>query len=118
MLDALLGAGVDVCRVNLSHGPIESSLARVAQVREAAARAKRYVAVLCDLPGPKIRTALFAGGGVEVAPGHRLQLVEAGPRVAMIFVRRPRVTAPSVSRRAAAQPDGYPPGRTGVWLSW
>jgi pyruvate kinase len=79
VLDALLAAGVDVCRVNLSHGPIESSLARVAQVREAAARAKRYIAVLCDLPGPKIRTALFAGEGVDVAPGHRLQLVEAGP---------------------------------------
>ncbi len=79
VLDALLVAGVDVCRVNLSHGPIESSLVRVAQVREAATRAKRYVGVLCDLPGPKVRTALFAGEGVEVAQGDRLQLVEAGP---------------------------------------
>jgi len=79
VLDALLAAGVDVCRVNLSHGPIESSLERVAQVRSAAARAKRYIGVLCDLPGPKIRTAAFDGDGVEVAAGHRLRLVDAGP---------------------------------------
>jgi pyruvate kinase len=79
VLDALLAAGVDVCRVNLSHGPIEGSLARVAQVRRAAARAKRYVGVLCDLPGPKVRTALFEGEGVTVAPGHRLQLVDGCP---------------------------------------
>jgi len=39
VLDALLAAGVDVCRVNLSHGPIERSLERVAQARSAAARA-------------------------------------------------------------------------------
>jgi pyruvate kinase len=79
VLDALLAAGVDVCRINLSHGPIEGSLARVAQVREAAARTDRYVGVLCDLPGPKVRTALFPDEGVVVEPGHRLQLVEAGP---------------------------------------
>ena len=79
VLDALLAAGTDVCRVNLSHGPIEGSLARVAQVREAAARAHRYVAVLCDLPGPKVRTALFEGDGATVAPGDRLQIVDASP---------------------------------------
>ena len=79
VLDGLLLAGVDVCRVNLSHGSIESSLARVAQVREAAARSHRYVGVLCDLPGPKIRTALFVEDGVQVAPGDRLRLVDARP---------------------------------------
>ncbi len=79
VLDALLVAGVDVCRVNLSHGPIEGSLARVAQVRAAAARAGRYVGVLCDLPGPKIRTALFPGEGIELLTGHRVQLVDVGP---------------------------------------
>jgi pyruvate kinase len=79
VLDALLAAGVDVCRVNLSHGPIEGSLARVAQVRAAAARAKRYVGVLCDLPGPKVRTAVFDEEGVTVEPGHRLQLVDGCP---------------------------------------
>jgi len=74
VLDALLAAGTDTCRVNLSHGPIEASLARVAQIRRAADRASRYIGVLCDLPGPKVRTAAFEDG-VEVAPGQRLHLV-------------------------------------------
>ncbi len=79
VLDALLAAGADTCRINLSHGPIETSLARVAQVREAAERAGRYIGVLCDLPGPKVRTAPFADEGVDVDPGQRLHLVDAEP---------------------------------------
>ena len=78
VLDGLLAAGTDTCRVNLSHGPIETSLARVAQVRQAAQRAGRHVGVLCDLPGPKVRTAAFEDG-VEVIPGQRLQLADAPP---------------------------------------
>ena len=78
VLDALLAAGTDTCRVNLSHGPIETSVARVAQVRQAAERAGRHIAVLCDLPGPKVRTAVFAGV-VDLAPGQRLRLVDTGP---------------------------------------
>ncbi|MEO5678359.1 MAG: pyruvate kinase, partial [Acidimicrobiales bacterium] len=78
VLDGLIAAGTDTCRVNLSHGPIESSLARVAQVRAAADRAGRYIGVLCDLPGPKVRTAAFADD-VRVAPGQRLHLVNAEP---------------------------------------
>ena len=78
VLDALIDAGTDTCRVNLSHGPIETSVARVAQVRQAAGRAGRHIGVLCDLPGPKVRTAAFEDG-VEVVPGQRLHLVNAGP---------------------------------------
>ncbi len=79
VLDAMLAAGVDTCRVNLSHGPIEGSLARVAQVRAAAERAGRHISVLCDLPGPKVRTALFPGEGIDVKPGQRINLVDVGP---------------------------------------
>ncbi len=78
VLDALLAAGTDTCRVNLSHGPIETSLGRVAAVRRAAERAGRHIGVLCDLPGPKVRTTAFAEG-VEVAPSQRLHLVDARP---------------------------------------
>ena len=78
VLDALLAAGTDTCRVNLSHGPIETSLARVAQVRDAARRAGQHIGVLCDLPGPKVRAATFEDG-VEVIPCQRLHLVDAPP---------------------------------------
>src|SRR5262245_5063027 len=61
-LDALIAAGVDIVRLNFSHGTHESQGATFNQVREAAARAGRHVAILQDLSGPKIRTGKLEGG--------------------------------------------------------
>ena len=58
ILDAILEAGLDVARVNFSHGDEASHLARVAAVRAGAERAGRTVAVLADLPGPKLRVKI------------------------------------------------------------
>lgn len=58
----LIAAGVDVFRLNFSHGSQSDHAARFHQVREAAAKAGRHVAVLQDLSGPKIRTGRIAGG--------------------------------------------------------
>jgi pyruvate kinase len=63
MLDQLVAAGVDVFRLNFSHGTVESHQAICRGVREAARRQRRHVAVLQDLGGPKIRTGPVAGGG-------------------------------------------------------
>ena len=52
---ALVDAGVDIFRLNFSHGTHESHAALVAEVRAAARAAGRYAAILQDLPGPKIR---------------------------------------------------------------
>ncbi|HYE89289.1 MAG TPA: pyruvate kinase [Vicinamibacterales bacterium] len=57
----LIAAGVDVFRLNFSHGSQSDHGARFHQVREAAARAGRQVAVLQDLSGPKIRTGRLMG---------------------------------------------------------
>ena len=62
MLDALISAGVDIVRLNFSHGTHETHAATFARVRRAAARAGRAVAILQDLGGPKIRTGLLEGG--------------------------------------------------------
>src|SRR5687767_1179882 len=56
MLEALLRAGVDVCRINCSHGDSESIRADIARVRRVAIQQSRSVAILLDLQGPKIRT--------------------------------------------------------------
>src|SRR5436190_23208652 len=56
MLDALIAAGTDIFRLNFSHGTHDSQAATFARVRGAADRARRAVAVLQDLGGPKIRT--------------------------------------------------------------
>jgi pyruvate kinase len=68
-LERLLRAGTDVCRLNLSHGPLRDHLRRLATVREVGRRVGRHVAVMADLPGPKIRAGQFPDGGVELAPG-------------------------------------------------
>ncbi len=61
MLDALIGAGVDIVRLNFSHGTHDSHGATLARVRAAATRAQREVAIMQDLGGPKIRTGRLEG---------------------------------------------------------
>jgi pyruvate kinase len=62
VLDALIGAGVDIFRLNFSHGTQSDHAAVFHQVRAAARRAGRHVAILQDLSGPKIRTGRLADG--------------------------------------------------------
>ena len=69
-------AGVDVVRLNLSHGSVDEHLARLALVRQVASGIGRSVAVLADLPGPKVRAGRFPEGGVELVPGAIIRLVE------------------------------------------
>ncbi len=61
MLDALIAAGVDVFRLNFSHGTHDSHAATFRAIRDAAASASRPVAILQDLSGPKIRTGPLTG---------------------------------------------------------
>lgn len=75
VLDAILAAGVDVVRLNFSHGTPDSQLQRAEAVREAARRVGREVGILADLPGPKIRIERFAEGRVNLRSGGRFDLV-------------------------------------------
>ena len=59
-LDAILRAGVDVARVNFSHGTAQEHTDRIHRFRAAAARVGKFAAVLADLPGPKLRVKLPA----------------------------------------------------------
>jgi len=58
VMAAILAAGLDVARINFSHGKADEHLDRIRRLREAAKVAKRNVAVLADLPGPKLRVLL------------------------------------------------------------
>ena len=86
VLEGLVAAGVDVFRLNLSHGHRDEHLARLHAVRAAAADRGVHVAVLADLPGPKIRTGAFPDGGTFLADGSELRLVAgeepSGPETA------------------------------------
>ena len=69
VLERLLRAGVDVVRLNFSHGSAQDHVARATLVRETAARVGKPVALMADLQGPKIRVGRFAGGKVMLEPG-------------------------------------------------
>jgi pyruvate kinase len=69
MVRAIIDAGVDVARMNLSHGDYTVHENNFANVRKAAEDAQRPVAVLVDLQGPKIRLGKFADGPHELAEG-------------------------------------------------
>ncbi|MCI4439633.1 pyruvate kinase, partial [Tibeticola sp.] len=69
MLEAMIRAGVDVVRLNFSHGSAQDHIDRAQRVREASARVGREVAIMADLQGPKIRVGKFAAGKVQLGPG-------------------------------------------------
>lgn len=74
-IEELLRAGVNVVRLNFSHGTPAQHAARVRSVREAAGRLGLEVGVLADLQGPKIRIERFAAGRAELRAGQRFDLV-------------------------------------------
>ena len=69
VLERLIAAGVDVVRLNFSHGSAQDHIDRAALVREIAARLGKPVALMADLQGPKIRVGKFAQGKVMLEPG-------------------------------------------------
>ena len=69
VLERLLRAGVDVVRLNFSHGKAEDHIATASRVREIAAKVGKPVALMADLQGPKIRVGKFADGKVLLEAG-------------------------------------------------
>ena len=69
MLEKIIAEGVNVVRLNLSHGQADDHRARAAAVRKAAEKVGREVGILADLQGPKIRVERFANGPVELHDG-------------------------------------------------
>ncbi|MER2515945.1 MAG: pyruvate kinase [Candidatus Accumulibacter phosphatis] len=69
ILERMIRAGVDVVRLNFSHGKPADHVARAQLVREVAARVGRPVGILADLQGPKIRVGKFAEGKIRLEQG-------------------------------------------------
>jgi pyruvate kinase len=74
VLERMFRAGVDVVRLNFSHGTADDHLARAALVRGACRKTGRTVAIMADLQGPKIRVGKFKDGRVTLSPGDRFVL--------------------------------------------
>src|SRR5260370_3878825 len=80
MIDRLLSAGMDVARLNFSHGSHEEHAKSISMLRAAAVEHEKPIAILADLQGPKIRTRPLAGGG-PVLLRTRQQFVNTTPKV-------------------------------------
>jgi len=74
LLEKMIRAGVNVVRLNFSHGKAQDHINLAAVVREVAQRAGREVAIMADLQGPKIRVGKFADGKVLLVPGEKFIL--------------------------------------------
>ncbi len=96
MIDRLLGAGMDVARLNFSHGSHEEHAKNISMLRATAIEHEKPIAILADLQGPKIRTGPLAGGGpVLLRTGQRFVITTAkvlgdSTRVNTVFTPLPR----------------------------
>ena len=74
----MIAAGMDVARLNFSHGDYEAQRALYTDLRRAQALAKKPIAVIVDLCGPKIRLGCFSDGSVELLAGESVCLCATG----------------------------------------
>src|SRR5467141_252302 len=95
-IDRLLRAGMDVARLNFSHGSHANHAESIAMLRAAAAQIHKPIAILADLQGPKIRTGPLAGGSpVILRTGQKFVITTArvlgdSTRVSTVFKPLPR----------------------------
>jgi len=74
VLERMIRAGVDVARLNFAHGDVDQHRETAQRLRDAAERVGREVAILGDLPGPKLRIGPVAGGVAELPRGTKVVL--------------------------------------------
>ena len=99
MLERLIRAGLDVARLNFSHGDFTDHAGRITRIRAAQKAAGRRVAIMADLPGPKMRLGKIDPEPIQLQPGDSFTLtsevVAGNPRrVSMSFARLPQVVKP------------------------
>ncbi|MCI0521821.1 MAG: pyruvate kinase [Chloroflexi bacterium] len=99
MLARLIQAGIDIARLNFSHGSHADHAEAVLRLRQASRETGRIVTILQDLQGPKMRTGALAGEGIQLSPGQRLTLttrpiIGSQEIVAVDFPELPRSVRP------------------------
>jgi pyruvate kinase len=99
MLTRLIRAGVNVARLNFSHGDFSKHGENVRRIREAARQTGRRVAIMADLPGPKMRLGKIDPEPIQLSPGDHFILtnedvIGTAKRVSMTFERLPQVVKP------------------------
>jgi len=96
MLERLIRAGMNVARINFSHGDFSGHRERITRIRAAARATRQRVAIMADLPGPKMRIGMLDAEPIVLDPGDRFTLttediVGTSERVSVSFARLPQV---------------------------
>jgi pyruvate kinase len=99
VMGAMIRAGMNVARINFSHGDFAGHQTVIENLRAAARAAGRRLAIMADLPGPKMRIGRLAQEPVELRPGDSFtlttdEIVGDATRVSMSFKRLPQVVKP------------------------
>ena len=100
VLERMIRAGVDVVRLNFSHGTAQDHIDRATLVREVAQAAGKEVAIMADLQGPKIRVGKFEGGKTMLEAGQKFVLdatmkaLGTNDRVGLDYKELPRDVRP------------------------
>jgi pyruvate kinase len=116
-LGALLNAGADILRINLSHGTHEEQATRAVQVRAVARELGKEVAILADLRGPKIRLEKFADGSVDLKTGDVFTL-DASDKPAKGTQDRIGVTCWAIARESTYRVAVFPCQVSPNMTSW
>ncbi len=87
----MIAAGMDVARLNLSHGDHADHARRIRQVRDVAGQMARPVAILADLPGPKFRVGSLQDDAYQLVDGSHVSLTEAPHDSNTLPVRHPEL---------------------------
>ena len=109
---ALILAGLDVARLNFSHGTHADHAERIALLRRLSTELGRHVAILQDLQGPKLRVGTLPEGGIQLSAGQRVALTpveteaKAKPGVTVIPMDVPNL-AHSVQPGNRISDDGH-----------
>lgn len=99
MLECLIRAGLNVARLNFSHGDFAGHAERIKRIRSAAQAAGRRVAIMADLPGPKMRIGKIEPEPIHLHPGDNFvltaeEITGSAERVSVSFKRLPSVVKP------------------------
>jgi pyruvate kinase len=74
VLENMFNEGLDICRINFSHGDYEAALATIKNIRELNKRLNRHVGILGDLQGPKLRIGSVKNNSVNLITGEEINI--------------------------------------------
>src|SRR5262249_2313274 len=99
MLERLIRAGLNIARLNFSHGNLTDHAERIKRIRSAAEAVGRRVAIMADLPGPKMRIGKIEPEPIELHTGEKFiltteEIAGTPQRVSVSFKHLPKVVKP------------------------